>query len=440
MLKLQDLLREHGGIVVLLVMGAILSLITIEDQHPTGASAGRELALELLVANPSPSVFVAADDTPSSAEFLEAVCAEVEAGGGAIVGRVLGDPRSVREALEATLDSPPDALLTLRTSDAYGLLERAPAKFPELEGSRVLAPEPYRWSTFLTRNNLLNVAEKIAVWAVLGIGMTLVILTAGIDLSVGSLVALSAVVSSLLIEQFLGGRDAGALQVVLACLAGVAASGLVGLLSGIFVTRFSVAPFIVTLGMMMAASGLALRLSGGESIDAVPDSFAWLGHGDVLGVPNAILVMLVLYGAAHVLMAHTPLGRAIYAVGGNPEAARLSGIPVGRVLIFVYVLSGLLAGVGGIITASTFESGDPNYGMMYELYVIAAVVVGGTSLAGGEGKVGGTLVGALMLGVIYNGMNLTNVGSFSQKIVLGAVILAAVVLDQWKRRRSERRA
>lgn len=437
MLTLKRWFRDHGGVFVLLFMCAILSAITIEEHHPTGARAGAALASALLEETPSPRVFVAADDTPDHAPFLDAVCAAVEAAGGSIVRRVQGDPRAVRAALEQTLEgTAPDALLTLRTSDAWGLLARAPERYPALADARVLAPEPYRWSMFLTRDNLLNVAEKIAVWAVLGIGMTLVILTAGIDLSVGSLVALSSVVTTLLLQEMFGGSDASTGHVALASLAGIGACGAVGLTTGLFITRFGVAPFIVTLGMMMATSGLALRLSGGESVDAVPDGFAWLGHGTLLGVPNAIVVMVALYAAAYVLMAHTTLGRSIYAVGGNPEAARLSGIPVQRVLLFVYTLSGLLAGVGGLITASTFESGDPNYGLMYELYVIAAVVVGGTSLAGGEGKVMGTLVGALMLGVIYNGMNLTNVGSFSQKIVLGGVILAAVVLDQWKRRRS----
>ena len=186
----------------------------------------------------------------------------------------------------------------------------------------------------------------------------------------------------------------------------------------------------------MAASGVALRLTGGTSVDEVPDSFAWLGHGAIAGLPVPVVLMLVLYGAAWFVMHHTTLGRAIYAVGSNEEAARLAGIPVERVLVLVYTACGALAGVGGLLTASTFESGDPTYGVSYELYVIAAVVVGGTSLAGGQGRVMGTLVGSLILGVIYNGMNLTNVGGFSQRIVLGLVILLAVVLDQWKRRRA----
>ncbi len=429
-MSLPAMLADRGGVLVLLAMCAVLSVITIEEHHPTSPGAGRELVRDL---PEGCRVFVAADDTPEHTAFVDAVVSEVEARGGVVVGRVQGVPRAVRQALEACLSDPPQVLLSLRTSDAWGLLEGAPARHPELAGAEVSAPKPYRWSTFLTRKNLLNVAEKIAVWAVLGIGMTLVILTAGIDLSVGSLVALSSVVASLLLQEVLGGSDAGVVAVGLASLAGICACGLVGLLTGLFVTRFSVAPFIVTLGMMMAASGLALRLTGGESVDGVPDSFAWLGHGDLFGVPNAIVVTGVLYGLAHLVMTRTSLGRMIYAVGGNREAARLSGIPVERVLCLVYLVSGLLAGVGGLITASTFESGDPNYGQMYELYVIAAVVVGGTSLAGGQGRVMGTLVGALMLGVIYNGMNLTNVGGFSQRIVLGLVILAAVVADQWKR-------
>ena len=423
---------DRGGVLVLVLMGLVLSLITIEEHTSASPGAARRLIEKHFSGG---RVFVAIDDQQDQHAFADAVARAVEDEGGEVV-RAVGTPAAIRKALEANLTGLA-AIVSLPTSDAWGLLEDSAARYPGLAGVPVLAPAPYRWPTFLTRDNLLNIAEKIAVWAVLGIGMTLVILTAGIDLSVGSLVALSSVVVSLLLRDVFGGHDASGFAVLIASLAAVAACALAGLITGLFVTRFQVAPFIVTLGMMMAASGTALRLTGGTSIDAVPDSFAWLGHGDALGIPNAIVVMLVLYAAAWVLMTHTTMGRAIYAVGSNQEAARLAGIPVQRVLLFVYVLSGALAGIGGLITASTFESGDPNYGQMYELYVIAAVVVGGTSLAGGEGKVMGTLVGALILGVIYNGMNLTGVGGFSQRIVLGAVILGAVVLDQWKRRRRD---
>jgi ribose transport system permease protein len=186
--------------------------------------------------------------------------------------------------------------------------------------------------------------------------------------------------------------------------------------------------------MMLVASGLAYIFAKGQSIYQIPDSFIWLGRGADLGLPNAVLLMIVLYVLAHIMMSRMTLGRYIYAVGGNPEAARLSGVPIKAVLIFVYTLSGALAGVGGIVMASQLKSGSPTYGGMYELYVIAAVVVGGTSLSGGEGKVLGTLTGALIIAVIQNGMNLTGVESYTQKIVLGLVILGAVLLDTLKKR------
>ncbi len=227
----------------------------------------------------------------------------------------------------------------------------------------------------------------------------------------------------------------------LCSLGGIGACAAMGIVTGTMVAWFEIPSFIVTLAMMLIASGAAYKLSGGESINRLPDSFMWLGRGTNFGIPNAVILMLALYIVAHVVMSRTTLGRYIYAVGGNAEAARLSGVPVRRILLLVYVVSGALAGLGGIITASLFKSGDPKYGPLAELYVIAAVVVGGTSLMGGEGKVLGTLIGALIIAVIENGMNLTNVESYTQKIVLGAVILLAVLLDTlkkkpWWRRRS----
>jgi ribose transport system permease protein len=221
---------------------------------------------------------------------------------------------------------------------------------------------------------------------------------------------------------------------VLCCLAAVALCGLVGLFSGAMVTFFQVPPFIVTLAMMLAASGLADTLSRERSIYEVPASFGWLGIGaDLFGIPNAVVLMAFLYLAAHVVMSRMTLGRYVYAVGGNMEAARLCGVPVARVLLSVYVLSGALAGLGGVVLASRLKSGSPTYGQMYEMYVIAAVVVGGTSLFGGEGKIFGTLIGAFIIAVVRNGLNLTGVESRSQKIVFGLVILGAVLLDRFKK-------
>jgi ribose transport system permease protein len=187
---------------------------------------------------------------------------------------------------------------------------------------------------------------------------------------------------------------------------------------------------------MLVASGLAYNLADGQSINQVPERFIWLGRGaDVLRIPNAVVLMLSLYALAHLMMTRMVIGRYIYAVGGNPEAARLSGVPVRRVLILVYTVCAALAGLGGVVMASQLKSGAPTYGPMYELYVIAAVVVGGTSLAGGQGKIHGTLIGALIIAVIQNGMNLLGVESYTQKIVLGLVILGSVLLDRLKRRR-----
>ena len=265
--------------------------------------------------------------------------------------------------------------------------------------------------------------------AVIAVGMTMVIITGGIDLSVGSLIALSAVIATLVMRQ-LGGLAAPAWAVWAGFLIGTLACGAVGGLGGLIVARFKVAPFITTLAVMMMARGLAFLLTGGFSIYQVPAALPWLGQGRSLGVPNTVILLVGLYVIAHIFMSHTRLGRYIYAVGGNEEAARLSGVPVGRVIVFVYVVSALWAGLGGCIQASQINTGTPNMGTMYELYVIAAVVVGGTSLAGGSGRVLGTLIGAFIISVIQNGMNLLGMESYTQQVVLGGVILGAVLLDK----------
>ena len=306
---------------------------------------------------------------------------------------------------------------------------------PALATVKVVSPQSYGWPDFLTRSNLLAVADRIVVIAVIAIGMTMVIITGGIDLSVGSLIALSAVIATGLVRRFAGAADATAAGMVVCCLAAVTACGVMGGFSGLMVTVFGIPPFIVTLAMMLVASGLAFIIAGGQSIYEVPPSIDWLGRGASLGgIPNTVTMMVLLYAAAHVLMTRTVLGRYIYAVGGNVEAARLAGVPVRRVVLLVYAACGLLAGLGGVVQASQLQTGAPTYGQMYELYVIAAVVVGGTSLAGGQGKVLGTLIGAFIIAVIQNGMNLIGVESYTQKVVLGLVILAAVLLDMLKKR------
>jgi ribose transport system permease protein len=207
------------------------------------------------------------------------------------------------------------------------------------------------------------------------------------------------------------------------------------------ITAFKIPPFIATLAMMQVAAGVAYIISRGKPIYQLPDRFVWLGRGTepLLNMPVAVVMMALLYFVAWVVMERSVLGRYIYAVGGNSEAARMAGIRVNRVLLFVYCASGILAGLGGVVMASQLKSGAPTYGLTYELYVIAAVVVGGTSLSGGEGKIVGTLIGAFIIGVIQNGMNLTNIETYTQKVVLGAVILAAVLFDRLKQKGLTRR-
>jgi ribose transport system permease protein len=294
---------------------------------------------------------------------------------------------------------------------------------------RLFIPESHLWPDFLKRTNLLAIVDRIVVIAVIAIGMTMVIITAGIDLSVGSLIAVSAVIGTLVMKR-LGGLEASPWAVLIGFLAGILSCGAIGAAGGLIVARFKVAPFITTLAVMMMGRGLAFLITGGFSIYQVPRALPWLGQGRSLGVPNTVILLVVLYAAAHIFMSRTRLGRYVYAVGGNEEAARLSGVPVKFVIIFVYTISALAAGLGGCIQASQLNTGTPNMGVMYELYVIAAVVVGGTSLAGGSGRILGTLIGAFIISVIQNGMNLLGLESYTQQVVLGAVILGAVLLDK----------
>ena len=274
--------------------------------------------------------------------------------------------------------------------------------------------------------------KQISVVAIIAIGMTMVIITAGIDLSVGSLIAFSGVITALTIQS-LGGSAPTSGDLWLGAMVGVLVCGLAGLFTGGLVTLFRIPAFIATLGIMFIAKGLAFIFSDSAPVPVGNEAFGWLGRGrDFFGLPNSVILMLILFTVAHVMMTRTSIGRYIYAVGGNPEAARLSGVPVKWVLLFVYTLTGLLAGLGGVMEASLHTTGDPKSGDLVELKVIAAVVVGGTSLAGGQGRITGTLIGAFIIAVINNGMNLTGVESHMQKVIYGTVILVAVLIDRLK--------
>ncbi len=274
---------------------------------------------------------------------------------------------------------------------------------------------------FLTPSNLLNVMEQTAINAVIAVGMTFVILSAGIDLSVGSIAALSGVVMA---ERLQAGWPLGA-----AILCGLLTGAGCGLMSGLLVTRGRLPPFIATLGMMSVARGAALLFTDGRPISGFDESLRWLSTGRIVGIPVPVLLTIVLYALAIVLLNRTRFGRYVYAIGGNEEATRLSGVAVGFHKTLVYVLSGVTAALGAVLLTARLNSAQPIAGMMYELDAIAAVVIGGTSLQGGLGTLGGTLVGALTMGVLRNGLNLLGISSFLQQIVIGLVIIAAVLMD-----------
>jgi len=418
---------------VLLALCALFSLLTIKEQTPSGEAAVRQL-FDRVVGDcePGEAVLVVGAERKESAAVAKRLGRRLKEAGFANARVVVGSPRDLRLALDAlaTQGSKLGAIVAAGEEVAkWRVVERVPKTHPSLAGYKLLVPEPYRWPDFLKRSNLLAIVDRIVVIAVIAIGMTMVIITAGIDLSVGSLIALSAVIATSVMKR-MGGLEASNWAVLVGFVAGMLACGLVGGLGGFLVAQFRVPPFITTLGIMMMARGLAFLITGGFSIYQVPKGLSWLGQGRLFGIPNTVLLLAVLYVAAHIFMSHTRLGRYIYAVGGNEQAARLSGVPVKFVIVFVYVISGLAAGLGGCIQASQLNTGTPNMGVMFELYVIAAVVVGGTSLAGGTGRVFGTLIGAFIISVIQNGMNLLGMESYTQQVVLGGVILAAVLLDK----------
>jgi len=276
--------------------------------------------------------------------------------------------------------------------------------------------------SFLSTSNLLNVLRQIAVNALLAFGMTTVILGAGIDLSVGSVLALSGALA--------GGLSVAGWPPALAMGAALLAGALMGLFNGLFVAYAGIAPFIATLGGLTIFRGVTLVYTDGRPITGLPEAFDLLGNGVWLGVPVPVWVMLAFLGVTHVLLRFTALGRTIYAVGGNEEAARLSGIPVVQVKLFTYAYSGLAAALGALVLTGRLNSAQPTAGAGFELDAIAAVVVGGTSLFGGRGGVTGTFLGAAIIGVLNNGMNLLDVSAFYQQIVKGGVILGALLVDR----------
>lgn len=274
---------------------------------------------------------------------------------------------------------------------------------------------------FLTVSNLVNIVQQTSINAIIAVGLTYVIITAGIDLSVGSILAFAGVV--------LGSALNAGVPIILAIGAALVVGMLCGAVNGLLIAYGKLPPFISTLGMMSVARGAALIYSDGRPISGFSSEFRFIANGEILSIPAPILIMLLIYLVAHFILTKTRLGRYIYAMGGNEEAAILSGVNVKVYKTIVYSIGGLLSGLAAVLLTARLNSAQPIAGLMYELDAIAATVIGGTSLMGGEGKVAGTLIGALIMGVLRNGLNLLGVSSFLQQTIIGSVIIIAVLID-----------
>jgi len=279
---------------------------------------------------------------------------------------------------------------------------------------------------FLKISNLLNIAQQTSINAIIAVGMTFVIISAGIDLSVGSILAFSGVVLAKSIQ--IG------LPLPLAILMGLSMGLLCGWMNGILISYGRLPPFISTLGMMSVARGAALLFTKGRPISGFSGEFRFLASGEIFRIPMPVIIMILVYIVAHFVLTRTKLGRYTYAIGGNEEAAVLSGVNVKLCKTMVYGLCGMLSGLAAILLTARLNSAQPIAGIMYELDAIAATVIGGTSLSGGQGTILGTLIGAFIMGVLRNGLNLLGVSSFIQQIVIGSVIIIAVLVDMALRR------
>ncbi|NOU90820.1 ribose ABC transporter permease [Paenibacillus sp. LMG 31460] len=282
-------------------------------------------------------------------------------------------------------------------------------------------------STFLSTSNVLNVLRQISINAIIAFGMTFTILINGIDLSVGSILAVSQVITIGLL--FMG------VPIVPALIVGLLIGAVLGLINGFVITKGKIPPFIVTLSMMIMARGFAYVLTGGRPMSFNNEILSFIGNGYIGPIPVPIIIMVICLIITSFILNKTKFGRHVYAVGGNREAARFSGIQISKIEMIVYTISGLLAGLSGVILAARMSSAQPTSGSGFELDAIAAVVLGGTSFSGGIGKIGGVFIGALIIGVLNNGLNLMHVSSYWQMIIKGLVIVTAVYVDSLKKKK-----
>jgi ribose transport system permease protein len=304
----------------------------------------------------------------------------------------------------------------------FARLIRSPAFYPFVGLVVVTVFMIFASDKFLTGANLENIARQVSINAIIAVGMTCVILTGGIDLSVGPVMALSGTLTT--------GLMVAGVPAPIAILIGLMIGVGFGVGNGIFVAYLKMPPIIVTLATMGIARGLGLMYTDGYPISGMPDWFAWFGRGTLFGIQVPILIMLLTYFFAWVLLQHTRIGRYVYAIGGNEEAVRLSGVRASRFKLLVYSISGLTAAIAGLVLSSRLMSGQPNAGVGFELDAIAAVVLGGASIAGGRGVIIGTLVGAMLLGVLNNGLNMLGVSPYVQSVIKGAIILLAIFISR----------
>ncbi|MBI82821.1 MAG: sugar-transporting ATPase [Planctomycetaceae bacterium] len=441
------LITDYGMVLVLVLLGALVTWATWGEQHPDDPGAGKHLANGIVeLPGDDTHVAVVVRQTKSDTEYAEAIATQLKDKGVTVAAIIQArTPRDARVEL-VKLGEQQVRVNAIATHhfcfSTWGVLQQSAldglaANYPSLKGVKPFKPASRMGSTFLSKKNLVSILNQNAPIAIMAIGMTFVIITAGIDLSVGSLMALSALITAVSLRDWFGGPQASSLGLYSAFASAMLVCTLCGVFVGLMVTSFQVPPFVVTLALMMMARGCSFILAGGaDSVDIQASGAELLYSGTIFGVPNQIVLMLVLFVLAHVVMSHTALGRYVYAVGGNAQAARLSGVPVFRVIIVVYAICGAAAGLAGVLDASHFTSGRPKAGEFYELQVIAAVVVGGASLMGGEGKIFGTFIGAMILAVIQNGLNMQGVDSYRANVVYGALILVAVLLDQLRNRSS----
>ena len=280
---------------------------------------------------------------------------------------------------------------------------------------------------FLTQTNLSSVVRQTAVINVMALGMTLVIIAGGIDLSVGAILAMGGLLGTMAMEQ--------GYPIPVGVFIGTVTGLAWGLVNGLLTTKLAIAPFIVTLGTLGIVRGLTLIISNGLPVHRIPQSFSYLGEGNLLGVPFVLWILVVCATVTHVILEHTRHGRYAFAIGSNPDAALYAGIPVAFHTTAVYAFCGMLTGLAGMIEASRLMTGQPTAGQGYELQVIAAVVIGGGSLRGGEGSVIGTLIGAFIMGLLSNGSDLLGISPYLQQAIIGAVIILAVTVDELRKRR-----